>query len=175
MKIIEATGMQECNPNWTLASTLALGMDPEGPPMQEEWNYPSIVGILLCLSTNTRPDISFAAVSQGAQFNHNPKQSHAQAVKMIVHYLHCTIDKGTIVKPLGTLGLDDHADSDFAGLHRCDPDPELTAMKSCTGYLITLVDVPLIWKSQLQSKIVLSTQESEYSTLSQSLCAVILV
>jgi spore germination protein GerM len=65
---------------------MALGSDPDGETMREEWLYSSIVGMLLYLSTNTRPDIAFA-VSQVARFNHSPKQSHAKAVKMIVRYL----------------------------------------------------------------------------------------
>jgi hypothetical protein len=52
-KVITATGLEECKPNWTPALTLALGMDPDGPPMQETWSYPSIVGMLLYLATNT--------------------------------------------------------------------------------------------------------------------------
>ena len=62
-KIVDTTGMQDCNPNWTPASPMALGSDPDGETMREEWLYSSIVGMLLYLSTNTRPDIAFA-VSQ---------------------------------------------------------------------------------------------------------------
>jgi hypothetical protein len=167
-KVIKAAGLEQCNPNWTPASTLALGIDPEGPPMKEDWVYPSIVGMLLYLATNTRPDISFA-VSQVARFNHNPKQSHAQAVKMIIRYLSRTKEMGTIVKPSGTLALDCYVDADFAGLYRRDPDSSPSSAKSRLGYIITLGGAPLIWKSQLQSEISLSTQESEYSSLSQSL------
>jgi hypothetical protein len=167
-KVITATGLEECKPNWTPASTLALGMDPDGPPMQEAWLYPSIVGMLLYLATNTRPDISFA-VSQVARFNHSPKQSHAQAIKTIVRYLHRTSEMGTIVKPTGTLALDCYVDADFAGLFRRDPDSEPSSVKSRTGYIITLGGAPLIWKSQLQESISLSTQEAEYSALSQSM------
>ena len=85
-KIVDTTGMQDCNPNWTPASPMALGSDPDGETMREEWLYSSIVGMLLYLLTNTRPGIAFA-VSQVARFNHSPKQSHAKAVKMIVRYL----------------------------------------------------------------------------------------
>jgi hypothetical protein len=160
--------MEDCNPNWTPASTNALGIDQDGPPMKEKWSYPSIVGMLLYLSTNTRLDISFAA-SQVARFNHSPKQSHAQAVKMILRYLKGTADKGMIVKPTGTLELDDWCNADFAGLFRCDPDTSPTSVKSRTGFIITLSDVPLVWRSQLQSEIALSTTESEYIALSHSL------
>jgi hypothetical protein len=167
-KVIAAAGLNDSNPNWTPASSKALGIDPDGPSMKENWSYPSIVGMLLYLSTNTRPDISYA-VSQVARFNHNPKQSHAQAVKMILRYLKGTCDKGMIVKPTGALALDDWADADFCGLFRSDPDSSPTSVKSRTGYIITLSGVPLVWRSQLQSEISLSTTESEYIALSQSL------
>ena len=167
-KIIAATNLEECNPNWTPAATAALGMDPDGELMTEEWSYPSIVGMLLYLSTNTRPDIAFA-VSQVARFNHSPKQSHARAVKQIVRYLARTWDKGTIVKPTNTLQLDCYVDADFAGLYNREPDSNLTSAKSRLGFIISLGGVPLVWRSQLQSEISLSSCESEYASLSQSL------
>ena len=94
-KAVEATGMTLCNPNKTPTSQTALGSDPEGPPIKENWKYPSVVGILLYLSINTTPDIAFA-VSQVAQFTSNPKQSRASAVKMIIWYLSATSDQGII-------------------------------------------------------------------------------
>ncbi len=167
-KIIKATGLQGCNPNHTPALQACLGIDPDGEPMDEFWNYRSIVGMLLYLSTNTRPDITFA-VSQVARFNHSPKKSHASAIKTIVRYLHRTADKGTIVTPTGDLSLDCYVDADFAGLHGRDPDHSNTSAKSRTGYIITLGGCPILWKSQLQTEISLSTLESEYSALSASM------
>jgi hypothetical protein len=80
--------------------------------MVEEWSYPSIVGMLVYLSINTRPHICFA-VSQVARFDHSTKESHATAFKMIVRYLHRTSDKGRIVRPTGTLQIDCFALADF--------------------------------------------------------------
>ena len=77
--------------------------------------------MLLYLSTNTRPDITYA-VSQVARFNHNPKKSHASAIKTIIRYLKRTEDKDTIVTPTGILALDCYVDADSAGLHGRDPD-----------------------------------------------------
>jgi hypothetical protein len=77
--IIATTKIENCNPNWVPAAKEALGIDPEGKPMEEDWSYPSIVGMLLYLSTNMRPDIAFA-ISQVARFNHNPKKLHATAI-----------------------------------------------------------------------------------------------
>ena len=167
-KIIATTGMQDCNPNWVPSSQVALGIDPDGPSMNESWSYSSVVGMLLYLSTNTRPDIAFA-VSQVARFNHSPKKSHATAVKTIVRYLKRTSDKGMIVRPTGTLAIDCYVDADFAGLHQRDPDYEPTAAKSRTGFIITLGGCPILWKSQLQTEISLSTLEAEYSALSMSM------
>ena len=167
-KIINATGMQDCNPNWTPAIQLKLGIDPDGEPYDETWNYPSIVGMLLYLSTNTRPAITFA-VSQVARFNNSPKKSHTCAIKTIVRYLHCTSDKGTIVTPTGDLSIDCYVDADFAGLHGRDPHHVPSSAKSRTGYIIKLGGCPILWKSQLQTEISLSTLESEYSALSASM------
>ena len=52
-KIIEATGMTLCSPNKTPTSQTALGSDPEGPPIKENWKYSFVAGMLLFLSTNT--------------------------------------------------------------------------------------------------------------------------
>jgi hypothetical protein len=62
-KIIASTNLEDCNPNWTPAATSTPGMDPDRELMTKEWSYPSIVGMLLYLLMNTRPDIAFA-VSQ---------------------------------------------------------------------------------------------------------------
>jgi hypothetical protein len=69
--------------------------------------------------------------------------------------------------------LDCYVDADFAGLYGRDPDREPSSAKSRTGYLITLGNAPVIWKSQLQTEISLSTLESEYSALSTSMRALL--
>jgi hypothetical protein len=124
--------------------------------------------MLLYLLTNTRPNIAFA-VSQVARFNHNPKKSHATAIKMIIQYLARTSDKGTIAKPTGSLLIDCYVDADFASLYGKDPDASRSSPKSRLGYVITLGGVPLVWKSQLIQEICLSTTFAEYNSLSQAL------
>lgn len=171
-KIIKATGMEDCNPNRTPALTTALGIDPDGELMSEDWSYPSIVGMLLYLSTNTRPDICYA-VSQVARFNHSPKKSHATAVKMIVRYLKGTADKGTIIRPTGTLALDTWVDASFGNLYRIDPDSEPSAARSRTGWIIHLGGCPILWRSQLQTTIALATAEAEYGALAAVMRVVI--
>ena len=167
-RIIEVTDMADCKPNWTPASQLALGSDPDGEPMDDTWSYRSVVGMLLYLSTNTRPDIAFA-VSQVARFCFAPKKTHATAVKMIIRYLARTVNCGTIINPTGRLDLECYVDADFSGLFKREPDADPNCARSRTGYIITLGGAPLTWKSQLQTEICLSTLESEYVALSASL------
>jgi hypothetical protein len=167
-KIIATAGMNDCNHNWTPASTTPLGIDPDGEPMNEEWSYRSIVGMLLYLTTNTRPDCSFA-VSQVGRFCHNPKKSHATAIKTIVRYLHRTSDKGMIVRPTGVLNLENYVDASFANSYGVEPAEDPVSVKSRTGIIVFLAGCPLIWKSQLQQSIALSTFQSEYQALSHSM------
>lgn len=167
-KVLSTAGMSECNPNSTPATQAALGSDKEGEPMDETWDYRSIVGMLLYLSTNSRPDLCYA-VSQVCRFTADPKKSHATAVKMILRYLKGTIDQGTIVKPLKQLLLHMHTDADFGGLFKREDDRDPNSVKARSCYLIRLSGWPILMKSFLQSHISQSTLEAEYSALSSAL------
>ena len=172
-KVLEATGMVDCNPNWTPASQAALGSDPDGPLWPNTpWKYSSIVGMLLYLSTNTRPDITFA-VSQVGRFNKEPRVSHAKAVKMIIRYLKRTSDKGIIIRFSGKLELVCYADADFAGLFGREVPRNPDSARSRGGYIIILGGIPVFWKSFLMSAICLSTLEAEYQCLSKAMTQVI--
>ena len=86
----------KCHPNLTPAHQLALGSDLDGAPMDEEWNYSSVVGMmLLYLSTNTScPDIAFTTASQVVHFSQRkPQQVNSAAIKTIIWYLHSTTSK----------------------------------------------------------------------------------
>jgi len=168
-KVLEAAGMSDCNPNSTPSSSAALGADKDGEPMDEPWNYRGICGMLLYLSTNTRPDIAHA-VSQVCRFGHNPKKSHATAVKTILRYLKKTQDKGIIIKPHeALLHLNLYVDADFCGLFGREDPRDPNSVRSRTGYIVILSGWPIVWKSQLQSHLSQSTLEAEYSALSSAL------
>ena len=168
-KTLEAAGMENCNPNSVPAAQAAVGTDKDGEPMDDSWNYRGICGMLLYLSTNTRPDIAFA-VSQVCRFGHDPKKSHATAVKTILRYLKKTCDKGIIVKPNdNAFNLDMYVDADFCGLFGREDPRDSSSVKSRTGYIIILCGWPIVWKSHLQTHLSQSTLEAEYSALSSSL------
>ena len=167
-KILAATGMENCTGKSTPAEEKTLGKDKNGKPFAENWNYPSVVGMLLYLSGNSRPDISFA-VNQAARFTHDPRECHAVAIKRIVRYLQHTKDRGLRFKPSTDWKMDCYVDADFCGLWGSeDPDDPIVA-KSRTGYIITLAGCPLIWKSTLQQETSVSTMMAEYVALSASM------
>ena len=167
-KIIEATNMQDANPIDNPVTQQALGSNPDGALMTDPWNYRSIVGMLLYLTTNTRPDIAFA-VSQVARFSHQPKQTHANAVKRIIKYLKGTAEHGCIFTKPKSLSLDMYVDADFAGLYGVEPIESPISVKSRTGYVIAISGCYLMAKSQLQTSIAQSTGEAEYIALSNAL------
>lgn len=169
-KVLETADMSSCNPCHTPANVGALATDPNGEPIKEKWNYRSIIGMLIYLSTNTRPDITFA-VSQVARYGNNPKQSHARAVKKILRYLRGTSNFGIRFKPKdkSSLLLDLYVDADFAGRHHADDQSDRNSARSRTGFIISLNGCPVIWRSALQTSLSQSTGQAEYCALSESL------
>ena len=67
-------------------TTSLLHKDTNGPEMTPDFHYRSIIGKLNFLEKSTHPNISIS-VHQSACFSENLKQSHAEAVKHIGHYL----------------------------------------------------------------------------------------
>ena len=166
-KVIDTANMTDCNPAKTPAVHTPIGSDIGGINHNETWEYNSVVGMLMFLANNSRPDIAFA-VHQCARFTHAPKQSHSLAVKQIIQYLQGTKDKGIIMEPKSELTLDCYVDADFAGLYGVEDDQNSLSVKSRTGYVLLLANCPLLWVSRLQTEIASSTMESEYIALSQS-------
>jgi hypothetical protein len=169
-KLIMAVKMEDANTNWTPASTAALGSDPDGQLYDHApWEYSSIVGMLMYVCTNNRPDISFS-VSQVARYSKEPWQSHVNVVTTINRYLKRTSDKGMYIQFTGKLDLLDYVDADFTGLfgHEQDPSNPNSARSRC-GYIILVGGFLLFWKSVLMAAICLRTLEAEYQALSLSL------
>jgi hypothetical protein len=167
-RILEACHMVDCNVKDTPATTTTVGTDATGAPFSGDFSYASVVGMLMYLASNSRPDISFA-VHQCARFTHSPRASHGIAVQRICRYLKGTIDNGLILRPSPELRLDAHSDSDFAGLWKQEDDQDPVCVKSRTGFVITLATCPLMWHSKLQGQVALSTMEAEYIALSTTL------
>ena len=74
-KVLEATGMEHSNGLPTPTKVEApLGLDVNGSEAKRDWpnSYASVIGMMLYLASNTRPDISFA-VHQCAGLHITPR------------------------------------------------------------------------------------------------------
>jgi hypothetical protein len=167
-KILKSCNMTDCNSFSTPANQTPLGTDINGAPFDCSFDYASIVGMMMYLALNSRPDIQFA-VHQCARFTHNPKRSHGEAILRICCYLQGTKDKVLHFKSTTDLKLDCYCDADFAGLYNVEHHDDPVCVKSRTGFCLTLGDCPLLWVSKLQTEIALSTTKAEYIALSQAI------
>ena len=152
-----------------------LTKDEEGKPRKDEWEYRSVIGMLNYLVNCSHPELAFS-VHQCARFCANPKHSHEQAVKRILRYLlftKRTKQQGIVFRPDTQRSIDTYVDASFAGEWNSTWSDEPSSVMSRTGYVIMFARCPIIWCSKLQTEIALSTTESEYIALSQSLRDVI--
>ena len=85
-KIIKTLGLENAK-TAPMPASIILAKDEDGEEREHNWNYRSVVGMLVYLQQTTRPDISFA-VHQCARFSTDPKRSHEVAVKRIGHYFY---------------------------------------------------------------------------------------
>ena len=141
-------------------------------PFDNSFHYRSVIGKLNYLEKATRSDISYIT-HQCARFTSKPRANHAKAIRWIARYLKGTRDKGFIMKPKVEKGLEVYVDADFSGNWNKEDSQDDATARSRHGYVIKFMDCPIIWKSQLQHEIALSSTESEYTGLSYALREVI--
>ena len=121
-----------------------------------------MIGKLNYLEKGSRSDIAYI-VHQCARFSSCPKKEHGEAIRWLGRDLKGTKDKGTILRPNRDKSLEVFVDADFAG--NWDPNE----YEDCdNGYYITYAGCPILWKSQLQTEVALSSTESEYTGLSSA-------
>jgi hypothetical protein len=121
------------------------------------------------LDKGSRSDIAYAT-HQCARFVDQPKKEHGDALRWLARYLKGTRDKGMIYKPNLDRGLEVFVDADFAGNWNKEEAPtDRDTARSRHGYIIMYAGCPIVWKSQLQTEIALSSTESEYTGLSYAL------
>jgi transposase InsO family protein len=130
----------------------------EGIPLESNDSYRKLIGMLLYLSINSRPDIA-AAVSILCQKVSAPTDVDLTEAKRILRYLKGTMDwKLTLGKKQAPDQLIAFTDSDWA--------EDRVDRKSNTGYLCCLSGALLAWKSKKQTIVATSSAEAEYIALS---------
>jgi hypothetical protein len=136
------------------------------------FDYRSVVGKLNYLEKTTRSDISYIT-HQCARFTSEPKKEHGNAIRWLGRYLKATRNKGTILKPQKGKGLELYIDADFCGNWDPKESWDCDTARSRHGYIVKYENCPLLWKSQLQTEIALSSTDSEYTGMSYGLREII--
>jgi hypothetical protein len=158
--ILNRFNMADCKAAPTPANDerLTAEMSPKNDQERQEMikrPYRQLLGSLMYLATQTRPDIAFA-VGQAARFAENPGPAHWTALKRIVRYVKGTIHLGLVYtaydnnESLSPVGF---SDSDWAG----DP----TTRRSVSGYIFTHAGAAISWRSHQQRSTALSSAEAE--------------
>ena len=97
-----------------MASSKLLSRHPDSDSFDGSFHYRCIVGKLNFLEQSTRGDISYAT-HMLARFGADSKREHGNAVKWLGRYLAGTRDKGLILRPDKSKGMEIYCDADFAG------------------------------------------------------------
>ena len=130
----------------------------EDRALMEKIPYASAIGSIMYAMLCTRPDVAFS-LSVTRRFQANPGESHWEAVKCILKYLRRTKDLFMVCGG-EELKLQGYTDSSF----QSDPNDS----RSTSGFLFTLNEEAVCWKSSKQPTTVDSTTEAEYIAASNA-------
>lgn len=119
--------------------------------------YRSLIGTLLYISTNTRPDIAIATSILGRRVV-KPSKSDWSEAKRVLRYLKGTIDHCLFLQPKG-LELEIFVDADWAS--------DSIDRKSNSGFIFKFGNSLIDWKSHKQQSVSLSSTEAEYIALAE--------
>ena len=122
-------------------------------------SYPSLIGSLLWLALQTRPEIS-QAVSQLSRFVSNPSPAHLTAAKHLLRYLNGSQKLGLHYSNKANNTPQIYSDATWAS------DPE--SSRSVQAYVILLYGGAVSWHCGIQKSVSLSTTESEWFALSET-------
>ena len=119
--------------------------------------FSHILGEVLWLANNTRPDIA-NAVGNLCRFAANPGIEHWNRLKRVLRYLKTTSKLGIVIGGDGiSKAIEGWSDADWAG--------DSINRKSTSGYVFKINNACVSWKSQLQRSTALSSCEAEYHAL----------
>jgi len=140
--------------------------------------FREIMGALLWLAINTRPDIMYA-VNQLSKYNNNPGPQHWYAMEKVLRYIKGTLDYGICFNSTDSepqllsqlFGVNSSTFNETATTPNvmepiiasdADFNRDNDTSKSVSGYVFLLAGAPISWHSTTQSVVALSSMESEY-------------
>lgn len=158
--LLSNTRMESCN---GISSPLTTSVDlsiKDQNPIDESFDYRSVIGSILYLAVKTRPDIAVAA-SMLAQHVESPSRVQQGGAKRVLRYLKATKDAALIISPGDGNQLSAYVDSSWGG------EPGF-GRKSRSGIIIKYGNAAVYTASVLQKCTALSSTEAEFIALSES-------
>ena len=129
--------------------------EPEG-----DWPFRELVGCLMWLANQTRPDIANAARAV-ARFTNSPRGIHWKTAVGIFYCVFFTSDIGITFQRGSRLELVAYADADYAS--------KATDRRSVSGGAVMCAGACVCWFSRTQKRVTLSTTEAEYVALADTI------
>lgn len=151
--------MADCNPSKTPMEAGYLSVDEESDQLVDITRYRSLVGGLLYVAVNARPDIAVSVAILGRSVS-RPTERDWKAAKRVVRYLKGTKQFKLEFRPGDGWDLVGYSDADWAGDQR--------SRRSTTGFIYFVGSGPVAWVSRRQSSVSLSSMEAEYIALSEA-------
>ena len=160
--ILERFGLKDAKPSQIPLDTGYLKARNSSPPMEKSERYQQLIGALLYVAVNTRPDIA-ASVTILSQYNKQPLSADWNEAKRVCRYLLGSKDHELV------LGQKDETDMQkLIGYADADWAENRSDRKSNSGYLFKFMGAPISWSCRKQSCVAISTTEAEYIALSEA-------
>ena len=161
-KIIERFDFRTAHPKGTpMASATKLVMSARTAAESAlQKRYQSMIGSLMYAMLGSRPDICYS-VNKLAQYGSNPNEEHLAATQQVFQYLKATRDLRLTYNGNTGSELIRWCDADWAS----DPDTQCLT----TGYIFQVGNGSVAWATRKQHTVALSSTESKYMVLTESL------
>jgi hypothetical protein len=122
---------------------------------RNQLEYSQIIGTLMYLASATRPDISFD-VSKLSRFTSNLGDDHWRALERVMRYLKDTMKLGLHYTGYPVV-LEGYSDFNWIS--------DVDEIKATSGYVFTLYDGAISWRSCKQTILTRSTMEAKLNGL----------
>lgn len=156
-KLLLRFGMDQAKPSKYPLDPGHLKQKEEKEMLQNNHQYASLIGSLLYVAVNTRPDIA-VSVSILCRSVSAPSQADWTEAKRILRYLKSTLDHKLTLKA-EEHRLEVYVDADWAS--------DAASRKSNSGYVFLFGGGPIFWGSRKQTCIALSSTEAEFVALAE--------